>query len=169
MLSLDETILSGGVFSKCAFEDLDAKLSGWIAGLPSVTSWGTFLRLREGVEKAGAAPLLVLIDRDEIDPDDVVPTFQGLSSQARFPLIYFCLPSVVVGQRHTAGTTHGAETSFSAAIVVFDVTGESAVGRHGELLRSVVSAVLGAGCYAAALPSFGIAIVFPKRCPSSPW
>ena len=76
VLSLDETILSGGEFSDRTFEALDTRLSGWIDGLPLLTSWGTFLRLRERVEKTDAAPLLVLIDRDEIDSDDVVPTFQ---------------------------------------------------------------------------------------------
>ena len=76
ILSPDETIFSGSEFSECTFETLDAKLSSWVDGLPGLTSWGTFLRLRERVEKTDAAPLLKLIDRDGIDPGDLVPTFE---------------------------------------------------------------------------------------------
>lgn len=76
VLKADKIVSPGGDASQFTFKSLDAKLVGWVHGLPHLADWGTFLRLREHVERTGAEPLLALVDRDEIDPDDVVAAFQ---------------------------------------------------------------------------------------------
>ena len=42
ILSPDETIIFGSAFSECEFDKLEAKLSGWVDGLPGLTSWVLF-------------------------------------------------------------------------------------------------------------------------------
>ena len=75
VLELDDGVLPNGSLSTCPFTDLEATLGKWIAALPSLPAWGTFLHLRDEVEGTLAGPLVPLINGDSIDADRILPTF----------------------------------------------------------------------------------------------
>ena len=67
-----------GVESKnVSFEDLTTRLDLWKLNLPKLQRWAQFVTRRKSCLKTIANPLVELIDSDLLEPEDIIPGFEG--------------------------------------------------------------------------------------------
>ena len=62
---------------KVSFTELRSRLELWEQGLTRLQAWEQFVRLRDACQQTIAQPLINRIENDLLEPEDIVPCFEG--------------------------------------------------------------------------------------------
>ena len=76
-LGTDANTLFGLEIEKVSFTELRSRLELWEHGLTRLQAWEQFVRLRAACQQTIAQPLINRIENDLLEPEDIVPCFEG--------------------------------------------------------------------------------------------
>ena len=76
-LRTDANALFGVETEKVSFTELRSRLELWEQGLTRLQAWERFVRLRDACQQTIAQPLINRIENDPLEPEDIVPCFEG--------------------------------------------------------------------------------------------
>ncbi|MCY3551621.1 MAG: DUF3320 domain-containing protein [Candidatus Poribacteria bacterium] len=76
-LGTDANALFGVETKKVSFTELRSRLELWEQGLTRLQAWEQFVRLRDTCQQTIAQPLISRIENDLLEPEDIVPCFEG--------------------------------------------------------------------------------------------
>lgn len=81
LLNIKETDTFYQKFHEIDIDGLLSKINGWADNLPSLINWSDYQRQRKKLKETIAHPILPYIEEKRINPDLIVPLFEGLYSQ----------------------------------------------------------------------------------------
>lgn len=76
-IGLDYEAVFGKGFENIGFSALRERLDRWRDGLPKLQRWAQFVAVRKAVKESAAGPILDAVDEDRLEPEDVIPSFEG--------------------------------------------------------------------------------------------
>lgn len=84
------------------FSVLKGRLDEWQKGIPSLLKWSQFVRHRNACLETVAAPLVVLVDSDSINPESLVSCFEGNFADDLLHVVFHNRPNLAnfVGELH---------------------------------------------------------------------
>ncbi|MDI6719820.1 MAG: DUF3320 domain-containing protein [Methanomicrobiales archaeon] len=87
---------------RAAFADLESRIRSWISRLDDLPRWSQYVAFREEALATPAAPLVGAVEEDGIEPDDLVPTFEGSYAEGLLKAAFTERPLLAqfVGERH---------------------------------------------------------------------
>jgi len=76
-LDPDESIVLDGSLRETKFDTIASVLERWQTSIDQLDQWARFDQTRNEVDGTVAAPILELVNAGELDPEDVIPCFEG--------------------------------------------------------------------------------------------
>lgn len=76
-LEVDDSQVFGSDLPTAAFGTIEESLEGWESSGHRLDEWSKFDQARETVRESAAGPILTLLGEDVLEPDDLVPCFEG--------------------------------------------------------------------------------------------
>lgn len=76
-IGLDESTIFGDELEQTTLEEISAVLETWISSADELERWSRFDQTRQQVQETKAKPLVEPINDGTLEPDDVIPCFEG--------------------------------------------------------------------------------------------
>jgi len=101
-ISANYEVIFGTKDSDVPFSDLASHLDLWKAELPKLQRWAQFVSLRNKCLNTVAKPIIEIIESGELEPEDIIPCFEGSFANALLHLVFTERPALAafIGELH---------------------------------------------------------------------
>lgn len=101
-LNINFNFVLGNHIGNVKFEDIKIQMTIFLKELPKLQQWSQFLLIRDQKPNDYVDPIIELIDKDKLDPEDIIPCFKGNFADSFLKIIFMGNPilSSFMGDKH---------------------------------------------------------------------